>query len=161
VLTPVTPLNKLLRVRPCRARTLRSSLSRTTCSSSPSCRTLTFGGTGTAAVPRGPLISTTSGFTATLTPWGSFTGSRPMRDIASPSSSNPRAGPASPHRAQHLAADVALARHAVGQDALGSREDAHAETAADARRGVGADVDPQARLAHPLEAGDHRAALRV
>src|SRR4029453_9193187 len=109
------------------------------------------------AFPLGPLISTESGFTAMLTPLGTLTGSRPIRDIDPPSPIEFLNRPEpSPDGAENLAADVALTRTTVRQDALRSRENVDAETAAHLGRVGGADVDQQARTAHAVEARDTR-----
>src|SRR5262249_31128275 len=71
-------------------------------------------------------------------------GSRPMRDISSPS----------PDLADDLPAHALTPRLAVRQDALRRREDAHAEAAPDRGDLALSDVDAQARPADPPDAGD-------
>src|SRR5262249_22111405 len=67
----------------------------------------------------------------------------------------------SPDLADHLAAHALAACFAVGEDALGRRQDAHPEAAPHGWDRAGSDVDAQTRTAHPADAGDHRAACRV
>src|SRR5688572_18956578 len=62
--------------------------------------------------------------------------------------------------AEDLAADSALARLPVGEETLIGRKDGYAHTAEDPADAVGLAVDAQARLRHPLDAGDRALALR-
>src|SRR5215510_3369132 len=66
-----------------------------------------------------------------------------------------------PDRADDLAADVFAPGGAVGEDALRGGEHVHAETAANRRDVLDADVHAQARTAHALDAGDDGPALAV
>src|SRR6187431_2328581 len=94
-------------------------------------------------VPLGPLTEIVRPTTVTSTPAGTVMGALPIRDIVS-----------SPDVAEDLAADVALARLAVGHEAMGGGQDSHAEATEHARHGVGAAVDPQARRRDATQAGD-------
>src|SRR5262249_25950070 len=146
----------------------RLSPERETTSSAPFCSTRTAFGTATAPAPRGPFSSTEPPAPSaparrdTVTPLGTFTGSLPTRDIsARPHGSRFPSAFGSPARAQHLAADLLLARETVGKNPLRRREDAHAEPAADLGSRLRADVDAEARPAHAPDAGDHRASRGV
>src|SRR4029450_13712700 len=90
-----------------------------------------------------------------FTPSGIGIGSRPMRDISSPS---PRRPPVdSPYLAGALAAHTRAPRLAVAQGRRRRGQDAAAEAAPHRRDLAVSDVDAQARAADPTDAGDHRA----
>src|SRR5262249_44466787 len=111
-----------LRVSPCSDRLSRSSSGRSTTRVSPSWRTVMAPGMGRDSSPRGPFTRTVPLTMATSTPLGTEMGAFPIRLI-----------PHSPHVAEDLAADPALARLAVGHEALTGREDGDPEPAEDAR----------------------------
>src|SRR6185369_17291709 len=99
----------------------------------------------------GPSTRTRPSPTCTLTPAGTVMGSLPMRDMVA----------SLPDRADDLAADVLAAGIPIDQDALGRREDVHAEPAPHGGDVLHADVDAEARPAHAPHPGDHGAALPV
>src|SRR5213592_3878427 len=136
------------RVSPWRARCMRSSLGRSTSSTAPSWRTVMSGGNERDSEPRGPLTVISRPPRATSTPDGMLIGDRPTRDIRSP------------HVTEDLAADAALARLAVGHEALAGGQDGDAEAAEHAGEPVGLDVHAQTRLRHPAQSRDARHALR-
>src|SRR5258706_10547698 len=120
-LTPFTMLATSARARPCSARTSRSSLPRSI-TSVPSC---IFGvrpaGTGWLSLPFGPSARTVLPSTATFTPWGILIGCLPMRDMRA----------LLPHVGEDFAADLLLARLAVGEDAARGRQQPHAHAGQD------------------------------
>src|SRR5581483_10432620 len=65
----------------------------------------------------------------------------------------------SPDVAEDLAADPARPRLAVGEETLVGGQDGDAHAAEHPPDAVGLAVDPQARLRHPLDAGDRPLAL--
>src|SRR4051794_19238372 len=144
--TPCTMLLTRDRTRPWRARFWRSSSGRSTMSSSPSWRIVMAPSPGMSRsrVPFGPLAVTWTPLTVTSTPLGTGMGLLPILLMVR-----------SPHEAEDLAADVALARLAVGHEPLAGREDGHAQATEDPRDLGGLAVDAQARLGHPAQAGDH------
>src|SRR5689334_22443505 len=144
-LTPLTMLATRARARPCSARTWRSSLPRSM-TSVPSC---IFGvrpaGTDCASLPLGPSARTVLPSTATFTPWGILIGCLPMRDMSAPL----------PHVGQDFAADLLLARLAVGEHAARGREQGHAHAGQDRGNLVVSDIDATARRRHPHQPRDH------
>src|SRR5437879_7635333 len=136
------------RTRPCSARLRRSSFGRSTRSWPSSWRIVIGSGTTRDNVPCGPFTVTVPGAIVTSTPLGTGMGERPIRLMSS-----------SPHVAEDFAADLALARFTVGHESLAGREHGHAETSEHAGQLVGAAVDPQAGLGHPLDAGDRACTL--
>src|ERR1043166_9391746 len=133
-LTPVTMLATSARARPCSARTWRSSLPRSI-TTVPSCifgvRTI---GTAWLSLPLGPSARTVLPSTATFTPWGILIGCLPMRDMSG----------SLPHVGEDFAADLLLARLAVGEHAAGGRQQRHAHAGQDGRNLVVGDVHPAA-----------------
>src|SRR5690606_4475455 len=117
------------RTSPCSARFSRSSSGRSTTSVSPSWRTVMAPGRSRSSTPLGPRTVMCRPATDTSTPLGTGMGDLPTRDMGSP------------HEAQDLAADVALARLAVGEQALAGREDRDAQPAEDPRDLGGPRVD--------------------
>src|SRR5258708_13975129 len=109
-----------------------------------------------SSAPFGPFTLTFWPSTLALTPCGTATGFLPMRDMVSLFTLS-----RSEHRAQDLAADVLIARVVVGHDALGRRQDRHAEPVVDARQGLDRGVDPPSRLRHPGNLADHRLAVEI
>src|SRR6188474_2897624 len=94
-------------------------------------------------VPLGPLTEILRPSTVTSTPAGTVMGALPIRDMVS-----------SPDVTEDLAADVALARLAVGHEPVGGGQDGDAETTGHAGHGVGVAVDPQARRRDATQTGD-------
>src|SRR5579859_6253421 len=91
----------------------------------PSARsTFTSGWNVRRSSPLGPFTETSWPFTFTSTPFGTLTGSLPMRLI--PASSLP-------HVCQDLAAEALLLRLAAGQQAGRGRDDRDAQAAEDPR----------------------------
>src|SRR5262245_2900662 len=123
-----------VRVRPWRDRCWRSSDGRVTTIDPSSWATVMSSGASHWSSPRGPLTRMWLPEMDTSTPDGTGMGFWPILLIAA------RSAP-SPHVAEDLAADLALARLAVGQQALVGREDRDAEAAQHARDGVGLRVD--------------------
>src|SRR5260370_23685622 len=134
-----------VRDRPCSARTEPSSLGLVTLMT-PSSRTTSMGSaTARFSVPLGPCTVTSRPSRVTCTPLGMVTGSRPLLDIAAPPL--PDVGEAFP-------AHASLLGLLVGQQPTGGGDDGHAEAAEHRGQFVLLLVDPQARLGHPLDAGD-------
>src|SRR5919204_1458025 len=102
-------------------------------------------GMGCVSLPFGPSARTVRPVTSTFTPCGMGTGFLPMRDISDPL----------PHVGEDFAADLLLARLAVGHDALrrGDERDPHAGE--DRRDLVVRHVHAPARRGDTHEAGDH------
>src|SRR4029453_16061269 len=143
-----------LRMRPCTLRARRESSRRCTRAVLPSTAIVTSGSSRRLRVPLGPSTRTEPWATWSFTPAGIGIGSRPMRDISSPS---PRRSPVdSPYLADDLAAHTLPPRLAVGQDSPRRGQDADAEAAPHRRDLAVSDVDAQARAADPTDAGDHR-----
>src|SRR5438270_682246 len=103
---------------------------------------LMSGGSLRASVPFGPFTVTSSPARVTSTPEGTGMGLFPIRDIRSP------------HETEDLAADPALARLAIGHEALAGRENGHAEAAQHTRQAVGLGVDAQPGLGDASDPGD-------
>src|SRR5262249_49633899 len=150
-LTPRTALATSARVRPCRARSLRSSPERAKVTLWPS--TLHVIPSGSACLRATFPFSIDTVFPAvlTLTPLGSGIGCFPMRDTATPS----------PDRADDFAADAALARLPPGHQPLRRRHDGQPQAAHHRRDRVMPAVDTLAGLAHALQPGDERRPLGV
>src|SRR5262245_21052017 len=150
------------RVSPWTLRARRESSRRCTTAVLPSTVIDTSGSRVRVRVPFGPSTRIVPSLTCSFTASGMVTGRRPMRDMASSGVLRDRVRcrrhRRSPDLADHLAAHALAACLAVREDALGRRQDAHAEPPAHRRDLAGADVDTQARTAHPKDAGDHRAA---
>src|SRR6267142_6359866 len=144
-LTPLTMLATSARARPCSARTSRSSLPRSI-TTVPSC---IFGvspaGTGWLSLPLGPSARMTRPSTATFTPCGILIGCLPMRDMSAPL----------PHVGEDFAADLLLARLAVGEHAARGRQQRHAHAGQDRGNLVVGDVHAAAGRGHPHQARDH------
>src|SRR5262245_59085186 len=118
------------RVRPCRARFSRSSSGRVTTRVSPSCWIVIVSGARCSRGPLGPCTTTCRPESVTSTPDGMVMGSLPTRDMTAPL----------PDLAEDLAADVALARLAVGHQPLVGRQDGDAHAAQHTREPVGGGV---------------------
>src|SRR5207245_5858144 len=143
--TPCTMLAARARARPCRARTWRSSLPRSI-TTVPSCILgVRPAGTGWASLPLGPSARTVRPSTETFTPWGILIGCLPMRDMSAPL----------PHVGQDFAADLLLARLAVGEHSARGREQGDAHPGQDRGNLVVGDVHPASRRRHPHQARDH------
>src|SRR4029453_121125 len=144
-----------LRMRPCTLRARRESSRRCTRAVLTSSAIVTSGSNRRMRWALGPSIRTEPVATWSFTPSGIGIGSRPMRDISSPS---PRRSPVdSPYLADDLAAHTLPPRLAAGQDPPPRGQDADAEAAPHRRDLAVSDVDAQARAADPTDAGDHRA----
>src|SRR5688572_21701468 len=96
------------RASPCRARFSRSSSGRVTTTCSPSFAIVMDGGAVYSSSPFGPLTRTREPSIATSTPEGIVMGCLPTRDISS----------LLPDVTEDLAADLVLARLAVGHQTL-------------------------------------------
>src|SRR5918996_256478 len=140
------------RVRPWRARMLRSSPSLSTRTVLPSTVTLTPGGMEVWSFPLGPSKRTTAASTATFTPVGIVTGNFPIRDIV-------YLALELPHRADQLAADLGPLRLSVNENAFGRRQDVDSQSFADGYHLVDPDINPSARTAHPFQPRDDRPIL--
>src|SRR5919112_2940069 len=113
-----------VRVRPCRARLLRSSSGRLT-SSTPSLFSTLIGlATVCDKVPLGPLTVTSWSSMATSTPDGTSIGSLPIRDMSVSSLS-----PWSPDVGEDFPTHALLVGLTVGQQTLAGRDDRHAQAA--------------------------------
>src|SRR5881397_4266576 len=143
--TPVTMFAISARARPCSARILRSSPMREITSWLPSSFALSPAGTGWASLPLGPSARTVAPSIWTFTPCGILTGFRPIRDMTLPL----------PHVGEHFAADLLLARVAIGHHAPRRRHQRHAHPGQDGRDLVVGDVHAPSRCGHPHEPGDH------
>src|SRR5215813_8114990 len=134
-----------VRDSPCSARTGPSSFGLLTLMT-PSSRTTSMGSaTVCCRVPFGPCTVTWRPSMVTCTPLGMVTGSRPILDIAAPPL---------PDVGEDFPAHAALLGLLVGQQPAGGGDDGHAESAEHPGQFVLLRVDPQARLGHPLDAGD-------
>src|SRR5689334_19068096 len=101
-------------------------------------------------LPRGPSTVIERPSIATVTPSGSWIGSRPIRDIGLPDVR------------QDFATELGLAGLSAGHDSLARADDDDPETAEDAGNVGLPGVDPEAGLADPLETGyDGRLAVDV
>src|SRR5712691_3355346 len=153
--TPLTMLATSARAMPWSARACRWSASRVRTTMLFSILAWSPWGMDWESLPLGPSALTRPFSTWTFTPWGISTGFLPMRDMVS----------LSPHVGEDFAADLLLARLAVGQDALGRGHDRHAHAGQDGRDLVVADVDPPARRGHAHQSRDHllvgRAVLEI
>src|SRR5271155_2133401 len=139
-----------VRVNPCRERLTLSSSGRSTTSTCPSWRTVISPATWWLSAPRGPVTVTERPSSATLTPEGTGTGVRPIRDIRH-SSTNPRS---SPDVAEDLATDSAFAGLPVAHEALAGRQYGNAQAAKDARQLVGPSVDTKPWLGNAPDSRD-------
>src|SRR5215813_2392650 len=153
--TPLTMLATSARAVPWSARACRSSASRVRTTALFSTLTLSPEGMGWESLPLGPSARTRPFSTWIFTPWGIATGCLPMRDMVS----------LSPYVSEDFAADLLLARLAVGYDTPGRGHDRHAHAAEDGRDRVVADVDPPSRRRHTHQPRDHllvgRAVLEI
>src|SRR6266850_2216254 len=145
-LTPLTMLATSARARPCSARTWRSSLPRSMTTVPSTIRGVSPAGTGWLSLPLGPSARTVAPSTRTFTPCGILMGCLPMRDMS--------ASPL-PHVGEDFAADLLLARLAVGEHPAGGREQGDAHAGQDRRNLVVGDVHAAARRRHPHQARDH------
>src|SRR5262247_4281288 len=143
--TPVTMLAISARAKPCSARIFRSSPEREITSWLPSSFALSPAGTGWVSLPLGPSARTVAPSIWTFTPCGILTGFRPIRDMTLPL----------PHVGEHFAADLLLARVAIGHHALRRRDQGHAHPGQDGRDLVAAHVDAAPGRRDPDQPGDH------
>src|SRR6056297_2684389 len=139
-----------LRVSPCIALVVFSSSGRVHVSVSPSCSMTMVPGISRESVPFGPFTAMLRPSIVTSTPAGTVMGDLPMRDMV-PTSPSPAWSPDVTH---DLAADVALARLAVGHEAVGGGQDGDTETTEHSGHGVGVAVHPQARRRDATQAHD-------
>src|SRR5689334_5058373 len=144
-LTPDTMLATSARVRPCSARTRRSSSGRPITSTEPSSLADSGAGMAWVSLPLGPSARMVPSLTCTLTPCGIGMGFLPMRDMSG----------SLPHVGEDFAADLLLAGFAVGDDTTGRRQERDAHAGQDRRDLVVGDVDPAARRRHAHEPGNH------
>src|SRR4051794_32265668 len=144
--TPRTMLLTSVRVRPWSARLRRSSLARLTTIASPSRATVRSPTTSMASSPLGPFTRTDDSEIVTSTPLGTAIGCFPTRDM-------------SPHRAEHFATDVALARFRVGEQALVRRDDRNAHATEDTGHLLCPPVFAQTGTRRALDAADHALAI--
>src|SRR5271167_4941278 len=110
-------------------------------------------GSGTHSFPLGPWTSMRSPATCTLTPWGTATGFRPMRDMELPAS-------ASPHFAQHFTTHARLARGLAGHHALGGGQNADAHPAHHLGHARLSAEDPASRPRDALQSAEHAVTVR-
>src|SRR6185369_17088900 len=106
----------------------------------------TFGSSGRAIVPSGPLTWICWASMLTSTPLGTAIGFLAMRDMSLSSG----------HDAENLAADAGRARLAIGHHAVRGRQDRDPEAVHDPRDVVAVLVDAQARARHALDPLDDR-----
>src|SRR6056297_2315462 len=139
-----------LRVSPCIALVVFSSSGRVHVSVSPSCSMTMVPGISRESVPFGPFTAMLRPSIVTSTPAGTVMGDLPMRDMV-PTSPSPAWSPDVTH---DLAADVALARLAVGHEAVGGGQDGDTEAAENSGHGAGVAIDPQARRRDATQAHD-------
>src|SRR4249920_1394893 len=132
------------RDKPCRARTLPSSLGRVTVMTPSLWDTLMGSATSSESFPLSPVTVTARPSMVTSTPLGIGTGMRPIRDI---SVSSPDVG-------EDFPAYAALDRLLVGHQATRGGDDGDAKTAEHPRQVVLLRVHAQPGLGHPLEARD-------
>src|SRR6478735_11929923 len=128
--TPTTMLDTSVRDRPCNERFSRSSSGRSTTRvatppSPASLRTVMAPGMVRLRVPFGPFTVTSAPLMVTSTPEGTLIGALPMRDMRG----------SLPDVAEDFAADLALARFAVGHEPVAGGQDGHPEATEDARHG--------------------------
>src|SRR5512139_2869611 len=114
--------------------------------------TATSGCSRNDRLPLPPLTVTSWPSMVTVTPAPTVMGFFPTRDMARSSSS---------HQREHFAALAALARRAVGHQALRRRDDGDAEAVAHGWQLVAAAVYAQPRPAAPLDQFDDGLALKV
>src|SRR5436309_7476785 len=100
-----------------------------------------------ASSPFGPLTVTRVPSKCTSTRRGRLIGTFPTRLISSP------------YVAKHFAAEAALASVLACHNALWRGDDSDAKATVDTWDLAAARVNPQARLADPVETSDHRFAL--
>src|SRR5579871_5420506 len=134
-----------VRVRPCSALSRASSDGRVTLMDSFSTATPSPVATKRVNSPLGPFTFTSCPSTVTVTPFGTGTGSFPIRDIVTSSS---------PHQGDELAAGVRLTCIAIGHEALGRAQNRHAQAIAHPRNLTDANVFAQARGGHALQLPD-------
>src|SRR5262249_33945860 len=150
-LTPETMFATSARVRPCRARTRRSSSGLAITTAAPS--TLADSGAGMAwlSLPLGPSARTVPSLTCTFTPWGIGMGFLPIRDMSG----------SLPDVREHFAANLLLAGLAIGHHALrrGHERDPHAGE--DRRNLVVGHVNAPARCRDTHQPGDHLLVARA
>src|ERR687886_749015 len=135
-----------LRVSPCSAFDVRSSLGRRTCSVPSSCATSIGAATEWVSWPLGPLTVTCRPSIVTSTPLGTGMGSLPMRDMLL---LLPRWTLRSPDVGEDFPAHALLVGLPVGEQAGGRRQDRDAQAA------------PQAGLADAADAGDRALPVRA
>src|SRR5512135_2292285 len=135
-----------VRDRPCSALCLAVSVGRSTTTVPPSTFTASSGWSRRVSSPFGPLTVTVCPDAVAETPAGRGTGFLPMRDMAAPL----------PDHRQELAAEVRLARLAIGHQPLRRREDGHAQAVAHAGDLPHAHVTPQPRRRDPPQLADDR-----
>src|SRR5262245_20268959 len=133
------------RVSPWSARLRRSSSGRVTTTSSPSRAIVISSGAWISSSPFGPLTAIRRPSLVTSTPLGITMGFLPTRDMVLPDLT------------EDLAADLALARLAVGEQTLVGGQDRDPHAAEDPRDLVGGAVDAQPGLGHAADAGDRAA----
>src|SRR5690242_9423137 len=134
------------RVRPWSALWRASSLGRPTVIVVPSIEMAMSGWKVRCSSPLGPFAETVDPFTETVMPAGTVTGFLPIRDIVAPL----------PDEGDELATELGRPRVAVGHQALGGRDDRHAEAVLDPRDLPRLHVAPETGLRDALELTDHR-----
>src|SRR5580693_1858009 len=134
-------LARCARTRPCLERFWRESSARETWTLSASALIVIPSGSDFDSSPFGPLTLNRPGFCDRVTPLGSGSIFRPMRDI-------------SPNLAEELAAQAFFAGGAVGHESLGRRQDRDAQARADLGDRAVANVHPLARPRTAAEPGD-------
>src|SRR5689334_18575051 len=133
-----------VRDRPCRARTLPSSLGLVTVST-PSLWVTSMGSAiSSESCPLGPRTLTSRPLIVTSTPAGMAIGSRPIRDIWA----------SSPDEGEDFPAHAAPDRLPVGHQPTRGGDDRDAQSAEHPGQVVLLRVHPQARLGHALEPGE-------
>src|SRR3954469_661117 len=115
-------LARCARMRPCLERFSRESSARRTWSLSASVLIEMPAGSGFDSSPFGPLTLTEPGFCDSVTPLGSGSTFRPIRDITVSLYQAPL-----PDFAEALAAEPLFASRAVGHEALRRRQDGDAQ----------------------------------
>src|ERR1700694_2657663 len=142
-----------VRVRPCMARCSRPSEGRSQTTVPSSTLTLIWAGRARSSVPFGPVTLTWFTFTSTVTPAGTGIGSFPIRLTYFLLFLR------SPDVAEYFTAEAGLVGLAAAHHAHARAQHDEAEPAEDARNLGLPGVDPQPRLADPLDAADHALAI--
>src|SRR4030095_7550338 len=141
------------RVRPCSARCRSSSEGRSTVTVPFSTLTCMSGCSFRETSPLGPFTVIAGPLTVTVTPLGTGTGFRPIRDIVVCSL---------PDEGEELATGVRAPRLGIRHEPVRRAQDRHAQAIPHARNVADADVLSEPRAGHPLELTDDRvSALRV